>query len=175
MPTTQIPRSALELKPGARRCATYAQLIRNVNRHGPIPFDGRFFKTGSRVEESDLRPDPEWPETPLLIEYAGNDRSGRGHRRANDIHVLWKFEHHEWIEIDRITSQGPEWWHHLQPAVLRELAAPLVNLAELAGKATDRILDMLDRELDVLEDDGRKRVMSFLYDQFTARMTNLAA
>jgi hypothetical protein len=171
LPTVRIPRTNDD-----RRQQTYAQLIQRVNRRGPIPFEGRLLRTGSKIEEADLRPDTEWPETPLLIEYAGNDRSGRGHIRSRDIHVLWKFQNHEWIELSRATSHGPEWWYHLKPAVLRELSMPEVNYVELAGKASERVLELLDRELDQLPPgEGRERALSFIYDQFSARMVSQAA
>ncbi len=166
----RIPRTSND-----RKEATYAQLVRRVNARGGVPFDGRLMRTGSLIEEADLRPAPDWPATPLLIEYAGNDHSGHGHRRSNDIHVLWKFTGGEWIELARVMSQGPEWWHHLGPIVLREIRSAPANYVELAGKVTDQVLALLDRELNALEDEGRGRAMSFLYDEFTARMVRAAA
>jgi hypothetical protein len=158
-----------------RRQATYAQLIRRVNMRGSIPFEGRLLRTGAAIEEADLRPTPEWPETPLLIEYAGNDRSGHGHRRSNDLHILWRFDAGEWIEIARISSQGPEWHYHLVPIVRREICSAPVNFVEVAGKITELVLALLDHELDGLEDEGRARTMSFLYDKFTARFVRSVA
>jgi hypothetical protein len=157
-----------------RRQLTFAQIILRMSpRATPTIFEGARFRTGSRVTECELRPTPDYPEIPLLLEYAGNDRTGRGHRRSNDIHVLWKFESEtsEWIELARVTSQGPEWFEHLGPIMRDHLrGGPNANEAEVAGKATRRILELMDRELESLARDGRERAMSFLYDAFTARL-----
>ena len=167
MPLIRIPRTA-----ESRRARTYAQLVLRVTTlRGRPSFEGIFFRCGAAVEEAALRPTPEYPEIPLLIEYAGNDRTGRGHRRSNDIHILWRWNpaRREWDEIARMLSQGPEWLHDLAPVVRRRVASPPRRFVELAGDATARVLATLDGELAVLEDEGRERVMAFLYDQFTAR------
>jgi len=137
-------------------------------------FEGKFFRTGSRVELADLHPTDEYPLVPLLIEYAGNDRTGRGHRRSNDIHVLWRFDaaRSDWDEIARVLSQGPEWVSHLAPIARREMETgqPVIAFVEVAGAVTARVLAVLDSELGNLEAEAAMRVMSFLYDQFTARL-----
>lgn len=135
-------------------------------------FEGRFFRCGALVDECDLRPTPDYPLVPLLLEFAGNDRTGRGHNRSNDIHVLWRFNaaSDDFEELARVFSQGPEWFFGLVPIVKRELHAPPVKYVELAGAVSSRVLAMLDGELEPLGDEGRARVMSFLYDQFTARL-----
>jgi hypothetical protein len=169
--TIRIPRTCQ-----FRREPTYAMLIRRVNRRKVIAFEGRYFRTGVTVDERELRPTLEWPEIPLLIEYAGSDRTGRGHRRSRDIHVLWKFEIGQWVELARVSSQGPEWVHHLKPIVLRELRVAPVNYIALATDATGRVLALLDAELDAMdEDEGRERIMFLLYDRFTARLLGDAA
>lgn len=122
MPLVRIPRSASDNR---RREATYATLIRCVNDwRAAIPFEGRLLRTGSRIEEAELRPGPDWPATPLLIEYAGTDHSGCGHNRSNDIHVLWKFTDGRWIEVETVISQGRGWWHHIRAQVFTELGIP---------------------------------------------------
>jgi hypothetical protein len=169
----RIPRTAK-----SRGERTYAQLILRVPRRPRIRiFEGRvFFRCGVNVERDALRPNEAYPATPLLLEYAGNDRTGRGHNRSNDIHVLWRFnaQRGEFDEIARAVSQGPEWFYHLAPIALREIeknAAPTpIDFVQVAAAVTSRVLAILDTELDSLEDEGRDRVMSFLYDQFTARL-----
>jgi hypothetical protein len=170
--TTRIPRTCVD-----KRQQTYVQLIHRLKSHSAIPFEGRLLKTGSQIEEADLRPAPDWPEIPVLIEYAGNDRSGRGHNRSNDLHVLWRYDWagHEWIEIARVTSQGPEWLCHLMPIIRSELNARPPNCVEAAQAATGRVMALMDAELDLLELEGRDRMVSFLYDRFTARMIDRAA
>lgn len=156
-----------------RKQLTYAQLILRMSTRGaPTVFEGRHLKTGSQIDEAELRPTPEYPEVPLLLEFAGHDRSGAGHRRSNDIHVLWSWQSEpgEWIELARVTSQGPEWVYHLRHFMLAHFNGAVPNEAEIAGRATRRILEVLDRELESLASDGRARAMSFLHDAFIARM-----
>lgn len=178
MPTIRIPHTAPN-----RREQTYAQLVKRVNIRGPLPFEGKLFRTGKAVELAELRPTDEWPETPLLIEYAGKDRTGwRRGRKCNDIHILWRLKpaagaaaEPEWLEITSIKSQGPEWHTHMQQSVLIELRAAPVNFVEVASQASERVLTVLDHELSGLEDEGRGRLLSFLQDQFTARLMAEAA
>lgn len=173
MPTVRIPSSS-----PSRRERTYAQLILRVFPRRQVgAFEGVMLRCGSRIDETALWPAPDYPETPLLVEYAGSDRSGRGHNRSNDVHVLWKYDAagQDWIEIARVISQGPEWVMHLLPIVQQLLANPGVNFAEVAVEASGRVLALLDRELDVLEDEGRGRVMSFIFDQFASRAVEYQA
>ena len=160
-----IPRST----PG-RRERTYAQLVMRVHPHRALPFEGRMFKTGSRVEEAELHPSSEYPAVPILIEYAGSDRTGRGHNRSPDVHVLWQFVDGVWNELARVRSHGPEWMVHLRPIVELVLVSLPVNHIEIAGQVSARVLRFLDKELEHLADEGRERAMSFLFDQFAARL-----
>ena len=164
----------------SRREKSYAKLILRVSRSIPV-FEGTFFRTGSLVDETKLRPTEEYPETPLLIEFAGTDgtkardSTGCGHRRLSSIHILWRFDRDQktWEELARVRSYGGgEWFHHMAPIVKRELAAYRrpANAAEDAAKASSRVLAVLDNELDRLDRDGRSRAISMLYDQVTARL-----
>lgn len=155
-----------------RRERTYAQLVLKVYPNRSLPFAGPNFRTGARVDQALLRPTPDAPEHPLLIEYAGTDKSGKGHNRSNDIHVLWRFDiaRNEWTEITRTLTKGREWIDCLLPVIKRQLVSPPVNDVEIATAVSARVLGLLDRELDELTClSTRERVMSFLYDQFTAR------
>jgi hypothetical protein len=158
-----IPRS------GGRREATYAQLILRIRRSGLI--DGRFFRAGARVEETELWPAPGYPEVPLLLEFAGSDRAGRGHTRSADIHLLWRYDRarREFDEVARVRSHGAEWFHHLEPIVRRHMIRPPVNHAEEARGASARVLAALEGELDRLEDEGRDSAIALLYNQVAAR------
>ena len=124
----RIPRSS----PSWRE-KTFCQLILRLPVRPGIHFfeGGIYFRCGSSVEESALHPTPEYSETPLLLEYAGRDHTGRGHNRSNDIHVLWQWNaaESEWRELARVLSRGPEWFHHLAPIVRRELHAQPVALS----------------------------------------------
>ena len=76
-------------------------------------FEGQLLRSGALVEDSALWPDAHYPLVPLLIEFAGTDglaangKPARGHNRARDIRILWRFdrERGEWDEVTRITSE----------------------------------------------------------------------
>jgi hypothetical protein len=131
------------------------------------------------VDEADLRPTLEFPATPFVIEFAGPtglDSEGRrahGHNRALDLHILWRYEGPAgWKEIASVESEGPEWRDHLFPIVISELArlGP-VDHAEKARAASRRVCEAIDKEFGQLEDEGRRRFVSFLYDQIESRFT----
>ena len=156
-----------------RRQQTYVQLVLRVYPERTInPFEGRLLRCGSKVEEAALRPSGEYPETPLLIEFAGSDRSGKGHNRSSDVHVLWKFDRGgaAWIELARVKSRGAEWIEYLKPIVIRELGRTQLSSADVAWNASQRILVALDRELELLQRAARAETMVFLYDAFAARL-----
>jgi hypothetical protein len=166
----------------SRKEKTYAQLVLRATRSGLRRFEGGvYFRCGSTVEESALHPEG-YPETPLIIEYAGSDRAGGMHYRPNgygrkvyrDIHILWRFDaaRGEWDQLARVLSQGPEWVDDIAAIVRREIAAPPVNFVEASRHVATCVLELLDRELSELEEEGRGRAMSFLYDQFTARFVS---
>lgn len=160
-----IPRSA----PGGRPEPTYAQLILRVRRSGLI--DGRFFRTGQRVDESALWPAPAYPEVPLLLEFAGSERTGRGHSRSPDIHLLWRYDstRREFDEIARVRSDGAEWLHHLEPIVRRHIRRPAASPVSDAREASRRVIAALEGELDLLEDEAHERALALLYNQVAAR------
>lgn len=144
---------------------------------------GRVAIRGRRsYREAALRPSPDYPSTPLLLEYAGNDRTGRGHNRSRDMRVLWRWNAalRDWDEVARDLSHGIDWFANLAPRVRRELAEQRagrqpVSPGEVGRAVTARVLAFLDAELNPLEDLERSHVMSSLHDQFTARLVQLAA
>ena len=161
-----IPRSA----PGGRPEPTYAQLILRVRRSGLI--DGRFFRTGARVEERRAKaPRPHIPEVPLLLEFAGSERTGRGHSRSPDIHLLWRYDalRREFDEIARVRSDGAEWLHHLEPIVRRHIRRPPVSPTSEARDAARRVVAALEGELDLLEDEAHERALALLYNPGSRR------
>ena len=178
MPTVRIPRTSGRQKRG------WALLIRRVSPCGGIRIlEGTHLRPGSAVSEADLRPTPEYPVTPLLIEYAGTtgrDSEGRkahGHNRALDVHILWRYDRPAgWTEIARVASEGPGWREYFLPIVTREFEKwrsddPVDHVAE-ARAASSRICAAIDIELARLEAEDRRRVVSFLYDQIVARFTD---
>ena len=129
-------------------------------------------RSGAMVNVSDLWPAPDFPATPLLIEYAGSDRTGWGHRRSNSIHILWRFDagNKEWVEVARATGKGTEWLSALVPATLAQLGPrDLLKPADFAERASSRVLILLDRELELLALADRGAMLSVLYEKVTAR------
>lgn len=172
MPTVRIPRSAV-----SRREKTYAQLIRRVYpRREFAAFEGPVFRCGANVDEADLWPDERYPglERGLawVLEYAGNDKTGWGHRRSNDIYILWRYEraHNAFVEVARCLGQGRDWLDHIRYVAMREIGRVEVRDPLLAQKASGRVLAALDAELEVLTREDRGLVMSYVYEQFTARV-----
>ena len=138
-------------------------------------FEGVLFKPGATVDESALWPTPEYPAVPLLLEYAGNDRTGRGHNRSNDVYLLWRYDRAlgSWVELVRSVSRGAEWVERIKAVALLELGLPVLadNPADPASAAgiTDRVLSLLDRELEMLGPHERHLVMDYCYQEFSAR------
>jgi hypothetical protein len=157
----------------ARREPTWALVVRGVrSSRGLAVFDGAWVRTGSTVPASELRPSPDYPQIPLLIEFAGSDRTGRGHTRSQDIHILWRFDPvgRAWSEVIRTLSQGSEWIADIAAAVRRELRAEPAGGVENARRTAQKVIEVLDTELDALDTDARTRALAFLYDQFAARL-----
>jgi hypothetical protein len=152
----------------------YAQLILDFNLsltgESVGGFSGKIFKCGSTVDEAELWPTSRYPVTPLLLEYAGSDRSGWGHRRSKDIHILWRYAGGgKWDEIARTLSEGPEWFTYFAFIVKREMVRPEIDHAGEAREASARLCALIDGELAPLAAEGRARTVSFLYNEIAAR------
>jgi hypothetical protein len=161
----------------SRREPTYARLIRGVSSlPAGLAFPGKLFRCGRAVEESELWPEEGYPETPLLIEFAGRDRVGRGHNRSTWLHVLWRYDLHrrEWAELCRASSVGAEWVEYLKPAILAELRNEPRCPVDAAARASGKVLMLLDGELDQLSDEERRLAMTLVYEQVTARLAGCA-
>jgi hypothetical protein len=176
-----LPRSS-----PSRRERGYACLIRRVGDHQTaIAFDGKHFRPGAAIDDSELCPGDEWPRTPLLLEYAGLDHtaplarlsSGFGGKRRPGLHILWRYEReaHEWRELARASSVDNEWVAHFAAIARVELerggrpAAPV----DIAARASTRWIEALDRELNQLENEERAIALGLVYEQVTARVVEL--
>jgi hypothetical protein len=169
----RLPRSA-----SRRSGPSYALLVRRLSPNRALRnFEGQLFRSGARVEESALWPDPHYPLVPLLIEFAGTDglaangKPARGHNRARDIRILWRFDRvrGEWDEVTRITSDGSHWYADLAPIVERELVPAVVDHAGEARTVAGRLAALIDGALDQLTEEGREHALAFLYDEIAAR------
>jgi hypothetical protein len=172
-----VPRVAIPRTCKYRRQPTYAKLLLRVYRDRTWnAFEGKLLKPGALIDEAELWPTPEYPEIPLLLEYAGHDRTGRGHRRSNDIYLLWRYERSRaaWVELIKCTCQGADWIEQLKPIAIAELGRAVlpVTMEEAAAQAasvTGRVLGVLDHELEMLGPRDRHLVMTFVYQEFSAR------
>jgi hypothetical protein len=136
-------------------------------------FEGVLLKPGSAVEYSDLWPDPGFPAIPLLLEFAGGDRTGRGHNRSNQIHVLWRYDGEAgWTEIARTLSQSADWIPHMRAIALQELGGPPRPDPQMARKAAAGFIGSLDAQLRELGEGDRFLTLNLLYEQLLARMAN---
>ena len=141
----------------------------------PNAFEGKLLKPGSSIEESALWPDEEYPPTPLLLEYAGTDGSGWGHNRSNDIYVLWRYDRGRFIEIARCISQGADWVATLRPLALAEIGRERAPVdAHAAAAISERLLGVLDLELERLSEAEKVLLMNLIYQEFSARAAAFA-
>jgi hypothetical protein len=168
---TRIPRT------GDGRGLAYAVLIRRIcpRRTAGDVFDGRRLRPGARLPESELRPTPEHPEAPLVLEYAGSDRSGRGHRRSQHLYVLWQYsrELREWRELARASGEALEWVDVLKPVALRSVGAGQAAGQGSPGRGAARVshvLTVLEDELEDLAGVERRDLLGLLYEQVSARL-----
>ncbi len=171
--TVIIPRSA-----AGRRELMYARLLWRVHPDRTLAnaFEGKLLKPGARIELSDLWPHEGYPRTPVLLECAGSDHSGRGHNRSKQIYVLWRFEAKRgWVELARTLTEGAEWIVHLMPLALRELGGPARLDPDLAANVATTFLGRLDDELKELGAGDRALALSFVYEQLAARMMRAEA
>jgi hypothetical protein len=182
----RLPRSAWR-----RAGPSYALLVRRLSPNRALRnFEGQLLRSGALVEESALWPDRSYPLVPLLIEFAGTDglaangKPARGHNRARDIRILWRFdrERSEWDEVARIKSEGSHWYADLAPIVERELVPSVVGHVDCVNDAravAGRLAALIDGALDELTEEGREHALAFLYDEVAARfagtMRDLAA
>lgn len=161
-------------------------LIRRVcDNQTAIAFDGKHFRCGIAIDDSELWPDDEYPQTPLLLEYAGLDYeaplerpgSGFGGKRRPLVHLLWRYEkdRREWHELARTSSVDSEWVAHFVAIARIEMerggrrATPI----DIAARASWRWMETLDQELRALNAEERVIALGMVYEQITARVVEL--
>jgi hypothetical protein len=172
-PTTErmirLPRSNSQ-SPGS---LSYAVLIKKIcpQRTMGDAFEGRRLRPGSIVPESQLC---QFAKNPLILEYAGSDRSGSGHRRSSHIYILWRYQadiREPWRELARTTAEGLEWITVLRPIAIQQLSSRRTQrggkdpVVEQAGAAISRVLSLLHSEMEILNVDERRCFLGFLYEQ----------
>ena len=170
----KLPRTLrLPMTASRRGAITYIKLLKTVNpdrSFGGYAFEGDLLQPGQAIDEQDLQPSPDYPETPLLLECAGGDGSGSGHRRSQQIYILWRYEGGagNWEEVARTASANRDWTYDLGPIARREIYAKPVLVDSEA--AAERVIEALQAELDPLERKAQRLVILALYDRVAARV-----
>lgn len=141
-------------------------------------FEGIFFRAGAIVSVAQLRPNEQFPEIPVVLEYMPGAVHGEpGERRRRDqVYILWRYEWDagEWRELARAASESWQWAIELRPVAVRALQdarsrAGMEKLPDLPAIAR-RIALFLDGELKLLDPEDRVRVIGVLHDQFASRL-----
>ena len=180
MHTSVVTRGGVRLPcSSARACREkFLKLLFYVDpdaEHG-FGFEGAFFRPGSTLTDTELRPTAAYPETPIALEYMRGPAYGiPGHKRSDSIYILWRYDlsADAWRELGRAVSFSWEWASELRPIAVRALREArggnlelMPDLPAIAG----RIAVFLDRELKFLELPHRKKILGVLHDQFAARL-----
>lgn len=168
----RIPRSARR-----RRVLTYAKLILHVRPHPVTGFDfqGVLLAPGSRIQKTDLWPQPDSPRIPLLLEYAGADDPGWGHHRTPGTYILWIWEEDAWRELARTTAHSWEWCIVLGPVaerVIQEGCASGSSPEPHWAKA-DRIMAVVERSISLTPPADQLHLMCLIHDRLAAKQSAL--
>lgn len=162
-PWIRLPHSAVR-----RGGITYVKLLESVTPDpvwGGWRFEGRLLRPGSLVEEASL------PPRALLIECAGTGSGGRGHNRPPTLYILWRYQSPpgEWRELARASSCEHDWTIVLGPIARAELDPPRPVLVDPRAAAA-RVVQALDRELELLEFKARVLVVRAVEDRLAMAM-----
>lgn len=180
MHTDAVTRGGVRLPcSSARTCREkFLKLLSDVDpeaEHG-FGFEGKFYRPGATLTDAELRPSPDYPLTPVVLEFFRGPAYGiPGNRRSDYIYILWRYEDasNAWRELGRAVSFSWEWAAELRPIAVRALREArhgqseiMPDLSAIAG----RIALVLDRELKSLDPPHRHKILGVLHDQFAARL-----
>jgi hypothetical protein len=137
---------------------------------GGYRFDGDLLSPGAMIDQAALWPAPTYPRVPLLLECAGPEGGGRGHRRVPYLYILWRWDQSrgEWGELARVADAGRDWTADLGPIARRELRPRPVLVDPRATAA--RVMAVLEQELEPLDRQAQRVVLLAAYDQVAARV-----
>jgi hypothetical protein len=142
-----------------QRGMTFCKLLTSVDPSGQyaLGFQGKLCKPGTWLNESDL------PEHPVVLECAGAVGERHYARRRETVWILWTWNRSlsKWFEIARAPSLNWDWalvlrgpaWGALHPD-------PGPENPERTAELADQIVNKIDRELQDLQIDVRKSVLS---------------
>jgi len=170
--TVQIPRSSTR-----RSQLQWAKLLAKVEPlekfMRPYDFIGINFRPGSRVFEAQLRPTPDYPPVPVVLECAGIEIPGWGKQRPS-VHryMLWRWDRQrwEWVEIGRALSNCWDWAEVMGPLAMRAIDEqwPQTAPPDLYVSA-GRLVAQIDKELLRFPREDRWKLLAMLYDEVASR------
>ena len=168
MPRVRLPRTS-----SRRNESTHIKLIERIrpDRCAGLAFQGKHFRGGDTIEETDLWPTPDFPARPLLLELGGIATPGWGHNRSSHWHLLWRYvvEHSQFEEIARVEARGIDWVEALKYLAIAELGPERPKERETASRAAQRIVDALEAELKELDGAPRLDFLALIADEIEKR------
>jgi hypothetical protein len=170
METIRLPAGS-----GVRSRKAYLKLLARVDpdAENGFGFEGSLLRPGAWVTRAELRPAPNYPEIPVLLEYsmAPSHASGAG-RRSDGLYVLWRWsgDANDWRELGRSCSAAWEWALDLRPLAIRALAQESAIQCDM-GLIAREITTFLDAKLHILAPPDRVRLLGILHDQFASRLS----
>jgi hypothetical protein len=161
----KLPSTAVRNAPG-----TWLKLLSRVDPHatGGFGFEGKILRPAASVTLFDL------PDPALLLECAGTMGKGWGHRRMEHLYVLWRYDRDRqtWRALAQTYAVNGDWALELRPRALRELA-PAIPAALDPGAVAQRVLAVLDVEIDRADERATEAVYAVLHDRLAARVVKL--
>lgn len=157
--------------------SSFAKLLSRVDpeaTHG-FGFEGTLWRPGATLTDAEIRPGPEYPEIPIVLEYTPGPVYGiPGRRRRDSIYILWRYERDcdAWSELARAASVAWEWAIDLRPIAvraLREAHGTAIAVVDELPAVSRRIATFLDLEMQRLEQRDRQRLLAVLHDEFASR------
>jgi hypothetical protein len=180
-PPPEIVRGGIQLPHSSpRNCRNaFIKLLSHVNPEADqgFGFEGKILRPGSVVTEAELRPTDEYPERPVLLEYAQAPAQGkRGHNRTESLYVLWSLDaqSNTWRELGRANAVSWEWAVDLRPLALRAMQQRPQVMPDLLAVEM-RIMAVLERELASVAAAQQSLVLAIIHDQIAVAVVNGAS
>lgn len=175
MPERPLATIRLPAGSGVRSRHGYLKLLSRVDPEAQngFGFEGCLLRLGAIITPAELRPTPDYPEIPVLLEYSTAPSHAAGARRRSDsLYVLWRWQDGAWCELGRAASASWEWAVDLRPLAIRALAQEkAVEAAPDLPAIAHHIAGFLDEQLKILKPPDRARLLGILHDQFASRLS----
>jgi len=163
-----------------RQCMKYCKLLSKVDQNtGPsgYAFHGKIFRPGLSCALSSLRPSPEYPEVPVLLECAGPIEPAKyelkGMRDVTSyLYILWQLHGSTWVELARTQSTSSTWTldlAHVARRALSEGGAQERQPLDMSA-AANRIMGLFEREVEGLDGLEKWDLACLLHDSIAAQV-----